>query len=86
MNDFLGEFIPTSSYLDLICYSEQRLTAVTSRLLVTMQRNQVECVHHLLSNADTSSQLPINEEDQIQMLNQFRDNYFMPRKEANSCS
>ena len=41
INDLLRKFIPLENEcLDLISFSEQRLTRFTSRILITMKRNE----------------------------------------------
>ncbi len=41
-----NNFIPTSVHLDLLNFSEQRLTKFTSRILVTMKRNNLNLQEH----------------------------------------
>jgi hypothetical protein len=92
MNSILKRFIPTSKYLNLTSFSEQRLSMHTSRLLVTMTRNQIdyeignaleEKLTH--SNFSQNKEMNINEteagvNETINYLNNFRDNYFTPKK------
>ena len=95
MNSILKRFIPTSKYLNLTSFSEQRLSMHTSRLLVTMTRNQIEyelgnaldCLDEKLnhSNFIQNDEMNINEEmtgvnETKNYLNKVRDNYLTPKK------
>ena len=55
----LENFIPLNKSLDLISFSEQRLTKFVSRILVTMKRNntQIACANNQLisPHIDTDS-------------------------------
>lgn len=72
VENVLRSFIPSNPHLDLLSFSEQRLTKPTSRILVTLQRNDLIYDNH--------EQQKENDDRQMSNLNRFRDNYFAPQK------
>ncbi|CAF1029949.1 unnamed protein product [Brachionus calyciflorus] len=84
IRDILVKFIPKHEDLILSSFSEQRLTKFTSRLLVTMKKKTDK--NDNLTNLD---RLAINDAFNTELhqsnrntdiLNQFRDKYFAPKK------
>lgn len=84
-NNILIEFIPMREQLELVCFSEQRLTKFTSRILVTMRKNTSHSFNANLSqklnltDSDSTSDTATRA-DKINLLNQFREKYFSTKK------
>ena len=84
-NNILIEFIPMREQLELVCFSEQRLTKFTSRILVTMKKNTSHSFNANLSqklnltDSDSTSDTATRA-DKINLLNQFREKYFSTKK------
>lgn len=75
LNEILKNFIPLNNEcLDLISFSEQRLTRFTSRILVCMKRNEKQFKRAIRQQAHECDDL-----NNLNILNKFRDNYFNPR-------
>lgn len=84
IREILKEFIPCHKELCLKCFSEQRLTQFTSRLLVTMiKKSQFDVlgndldklnIHHENNNSNHMGN------KNSELLNQFRDQYFSSKK------
>ena len=82
INDLLRKFIPLENEcLDLISFSEQRLTRFTSRILITMKRNEkISMIRAKMNSSDQKSEVNnASIDEKLNNLNKFRDNYFNPR-------
>ena len=83
-NNILIEFIPMREQLELVCFSEQRLTNFTSRILVTMKKNTSHSFNANLSQklnlTDSDGTSDTTRADKINLLNQFREKYFSTKK------
>lgn len=76
-DEILKNFIPLENEcLDLINFSEQRLTRFTSRILVCMKRNEKMFVRASKQQSNATN----DEDDKLNSLNNFRNNYFSPRR------
>ena len=72
--------------LDLISFSEQRLTRFTSRILITMKRNGKNSMIRVKANSSDKKNDISNPtvDEKLDILNKFRDNYFNPRNSNKS--
>ena len=85
----LKGFIPIHDKLDLVSFSEQRLSGFTSRILVTMTPKIVDNLSAVELGNNLSSELHVNdgaiaenktELDKMNSLNQFRTKHFSTKK------